>query len=469
MDTQLMRKLLLILAFLIGSSAWAQNQNFPAAPTVQVNGTQFVSTGNPQNWGGSDFGAWVNSAIAALPLYNGKPAGTIYLGPGQFTFTTTIQINSPYVYLVGSPTTLTYSGSTIAIQFNDAPTSYDGLGGLKHVWLYGNATANVVGIDMKEVTWQKWEDVSVNNFTGTGAAGIRFENVSLWTENNDFDNVRGSNNTVGMLFTDNCAGNTGCGSFAYTRFHHVNMSLSSASQVGFLAIYDANFNGTDLDIACFMYAGATCLHLENTSTMIYNRLKITGEGTGSYNGIVTDLHTIFTPIYQEFWNSGTATDTFSGTYTNYVNINLNNGILATNANGIEFGTNGNAYVGTLSAPNLTFYQTWQMPNVTGTTLVENTQGAGAGLVQISSGNVGCTTGSTAGNSCASAVTVTWHGQFQDTNYWVGCFPGGPASSGIPSAPYVASIVDSQHVSVNYYATTNVAAAWSYVNCIAVHP
>ena len=57
-----------------------------------------IDLGNPQGWSGADFGAWVNTAIAALPA-NG---GTIRVGAGTFSFTTPIVIGKANVTIEGA-------------------------------------------------------------------------------------------------------------------------------------------------------------------------------------------------------------------------------------------------------------------------------------------------------------------------------------------------------------------------------
>jgi hypothetical protein len=79
---------------------------------------------------------------------------------------------------------------------------------------------------------------------------------------------------------------------------------------------------------------------------------------------------------------------------------------------------------------------------------------------------GCTTGSSAGNGCASAVTITWTTSFADTSYVPVCSGSGIAS-GVPSGPYVVT-QSAGSMTVNYFAITASAAAYTTVNCWAVH-
>jgi len=80
---------------------------------------------------------------------------------------------------------------------------------------------------------------------------------------------------------------------------------------------------------------------------------------------------------------------------------------------------------------------------------------------------GCTTGSSAGNTCGSPVTITWTTPFADTSYTVtGCV--GIGVTNVPSNPYVVTKATGT-MTVNYFAITAAAAAFTTVSCTAVHP
>jgi hypothetical protein len=88
-------------------------------------------------------------------------------------------------------------------------------------------------------------------------------------------------------------------------------------------------------------------------------------------------------------------------------------------------------------------------------------------VQAKKAVAGCTTGTSVGNVCASAITVTWPTSFADTNYSVTCTPTGGAPTNLPSPPYVVS-KSTASVTVNYYAVTAAAASWPAIDCEAKH-
>jgi hypothetical protein len=79
---------------------------------------------------------------------------------------------------------------------------------------------------------------------------------------------------------------------------------------------------------------------------------------------------------------------------------------------------------------------------------------------------GCTTGSSAGNLCATPITLTWTTAFADTAYKVVCTGYGVAS-GFPSSPFVVTKLAAS-ITINYAAITGVAAAYTDVDCWGVH-
>lgn len=78
---------------------------------------------------------------------------------------------------------------------------------------------------------------------------------------------------------------------------------------------------------------------------------------------------------------------------------------------------------------------------------------------------GCTTGSSAGNNCASPVSITWGTALPDTNYNVFCTGYNP--TGTPSAPYVVNgSQTTAGVQINYFAITAVASSYASMFCTA---
>jgi hypothetical protein len=80
---------------------------------------------------------------------------------------------------------------------------------------------------------------------------------------------------------------------------------------------------------------------------------------------------------------------------------------------------------------------------------------------------GCTTGGSAGNLCASAITLTWSTAFADTTYRVVCTGYGVAS-GFPGPPFVVT-KSTGSITINYAAVISGAAAYTDVDCEGIHP
>jgi hypothetical protein len=90
----------------------------------------------------------------------------------------------------------------------------------------------------------------------------------------------------------------------------------------------------------------------------------------------------------------------------------------------------------------------------------------SGFMQTQSAS-GCTTPAVVGNSCATAITMTWNVAFADTGYKVMCTPTG-APTNVPGTPYVLAGQTASAITINYQAMTAAAASWPTINCMAVH-
>jgi hypothetical protein len=136
---------------------------------------------------------------------------------------------------------------------------------------------------------------------------------------------------------------------------------------------------------------------------------------------------------------------------------VNNGT----SNQINF--NGNTHNTVLSVGNPAASVTYSVPDAGGNATVGLTLNAGTGVYQSLKGSAnGCTTGSSAGNACGTAITITWPGTFSSTSYAAGCSPVG-APTNFPSTPYVVS-KSAGSMTVNYVAITAAAASWPAIDC-----
>jgi hypothetical protein len=133
----------------------------------------------------------------------------------------------------------------------------------------------------------------------------------------------------------------------------------------------------------------------------------------------------------------------------------------------------NLIIGTAGINNFTFTpaatsaaRTVNIPDPGATSNLGLSLNATSGLYQSKRAVAGCTTAASVGGSCATDITVTWATAFPDANYSLTCSGMSP-SAGFPSNPFIVSkAAGSAHV--NYFAVTAVAAAYTSIDCIAVH-
>jgi hypothetical protein len=141
---------------------------------------------------GTDIGAQVNAAIGSL----GPNGGTVYIPPGTYRFSTTIQLSTVTVgkspsgsniTIIGagrSSTVLTYTGAAQALKCTaiSVPARSPASGALSDFTLQGSGARGSVGIDIQSCTGVHLDRLSVQDF----GAGIKLENIRLgspaWTE-----------------------------------------------------------------------------------------------------------------------------------------------------------------------------------------------------------------------------------------------------------------------------------------------
>lgn len=100
-------------------------------------------------------------------------------------------------------------------------------------------------------------------------------------------------------------------------------------------------------------------------------------------------------------------------------------------------------------------------------IIPQTLNVTSGTSQTARAVAGCTTGSSAGNSCGTDITVTWGTAFPDANYSVTCTGNNPTN--VPSGPFIVSASKlAATVHVNYFAITAAAASYASIDCIAIH-
>lgn len=347
----------------------------------------------------------IQAAVNALPTINNKPAGVVWVTvPTAMTSGQEVTIG-PFTQLhFGANGSVFYTGNGIAFSCSDAPTTYQGDGGIFDLNLTGTSSG-AIGINVNECTWFHLEHIHITGFTK--GKGILFQNTQKWTEQSTWFDVQSSHNLVDYDFEDNCSGHTGCPSFGYTRMYHV-VANPTASDDGFQFENDSDLAHSDFEINCFLDQNSTCLHLKNTSSVGTMRMWIRGEfttpcgGCTTASGILTDAGTFFQPFgLMEHWHqgSGRITDFFAvNTRSSYIFNIPGSAYLQDNSRGLIIGAFGNSFYGLFDVHNVTGNRTYTAPDISGTNEVI----FASGITEMPARPL-------APNTCSSAITVATTG------------------------------------------------------------
>jgi len=274
--------------------------------------------------------------------------------------------------------------------------------------------------------------VSAPTGTGGGAADAAFYNIEA-----NGSNVTGARPCV---FSGAPAHTVGAMSlYAFSCLHagssqyELEINGNNAGSSGFNAV-QFNFFGGHVETSNTASGLSSGIKIADASVVNFSGLNLSGPVPASsayYNisetaaGNTADIH------IQETFGSGSA-----GAYL--VNNSASGG---TNVRFTQCGAQPCAIVGEYS---------FKRPNAP----------------QSVKGTTGCSTETTIGSQCSTAITVTWPTAFTDANYTPMCAAGG-APTHEPSAPFIASQTASA-VTVNYYTLAASAAKWATIDCLAVH-
>lgn len=157
--------------------------------------------------GATDDTTAIQAAVTALKT---ATVGVLYFPTGSYKITSTIDLQAKTLsaeehaltYAVrgdgSSATSLLYSGSGPCVKVTDPAfdANHATLG--SSVWegfaIDGTAAAaGASGIQFGDVSGGKFVDLTIQNFTGTGSAGILFQNTTGWTEKMHTRDVRVGN------------------------------------------------------------------------------------------------------------------------------------------------------------------------------------------------------------------------------------------------------------------------------------
>jgi len=190
---------------------------------------------------GTDIGVQVNNEIASLPTVTQNSQtwaqGMVTIPAGNYTLSTTIVINSPYIDLhCEQGAILTYTGSGDAIRIlpsaqisGAAPTQPNQGPSVENCSIYNTSATAISGIHAGDIAKVHLTNVAINNFNGTAtSAAYWFDNTVSFTEGMALTDITANNNSIAMRFTNS----GGTNSFGYTSIRGFRAQVRT-NQIGF--------------------------------------------------------------------------------------------------------------------------------------------------------------------------------------------------------------------------------------------
>jgi len=266
----------------------------------QIEGTLCIDNANSQGWAGSDFGAQLSSAIASLPTYNGYSKGVIWVKNDNYIMTNQVMIGSPYVIIRCEPGAIVdYQGAGIAFTFNPLPFVYEGNGGIENCKLTNSTSNWTAGAKLQDANFIHFSNTVISGGGPGSQSCLVFDSHVLFSEQTDLLHVHLINCSVPIQFQVT----GGTGSFAYTRFRGVVVSVPNGSSgTGILLLNNAQLTGSDLEFNAFLPQGGVGLWFRNSSQFIYARLRFQCEaymGVKSATCLKTDAGARLQAMYSE--------------------------------------------------------------------------------------------------------------------------------------------------------------------------
>lgn len=193
------------------------------ANTVQnnINTNQTVTMLNnvvdPIPYAGADLGTKINAAITALgavPIVFRIPAGT-------YNWSALVTIDPRLISIEGSGSGNTIINCTVAacLKLFEPAFSLDPGGEISGFTLNGNGASNQVGIESAGVQSERWDDITFEGFTGTGATSWYLNNSNStngWQERIQATKIRVLNG-FGLKFSY-LTSNVAASSFGFSNF-----------------------------------------------------------------------------------------------------------------------------------------------------------------------------------------------------------------------------------------------------------
>lgn len=147
----------------------------------------------------NDLNAFTGSSYHSLTWSH---CGTIYIPSGSYTISSTVNITSPWVHIIGSDngdTILNFTGTSgCAIQWTAIPFAYEFVNGpsIENVRIDGGQSnpAGTCGLNNYNMSSLHTKNLTIANFDGSGSVCFNNTMDTGWNEKQDIE-----------LLTDNCA------------------------------------------------------------------------------------------------------------------------------------------------------------------------------------------------------------------------------------------------------------------------
>jgi len=251
----------------------------------------YVDCANSQQWAGNDYGAWIMSAIAALPTVAGFKSGTVMLPACATTVTqlSPVSVVSPYVSIVGAGSSALQiscqvNGDCFNIRTSPFSIILAGTFGGFTLIGQGSSLANAVGIHTGDMSGSGFNDIQIDNFLGANSSCFWMDNKLGWFERNYLSRIElGIHNGLQNGCTKDLRAtvNGGTNSFARTRFVGSNISVA-AGKTG-ISLEDGIFwyEGT-LEFGGNMVGnGGTVMAMSGSANLFNDRIDIGVECTNT--------------------------------------------------------------------------------------------------------------------------------------------------------------------------------------------
>ena len=320
--------------------AW--NYPFEVAQALRFNNVRFIG---PAGWWAGDIGAQFNVAVLELPLNPaGYNEGTVAIVPGNYTYSTQMNMPSPYVNLEGGSSNLDYQGTATGIFIHPANYVYEANAYIKNVKLTNTTNNWTNGIWLQDTAGFRFDNVIVQG-SGSGIC-LLLDNhtASHFSEKTVISvmNLASCPTTMQFQVTG------GDQSFSYWTVSGLSLSPTGALGIGMNILNNAKLNGGFWDIhPIFLPQNGIGIQFANTSAFVGGVLDFRCElqASGPATCLRTNSGTTVQLTYNEYSSNGSITDSIAaGTLTpyiaNYQQSGLSQMTATSNGFGVNAGTSG---------------------------------------------------------------------------------------------------------------------------------